>query len=243
MFRAERDPETRAPGTRIASAISSWLRACRSFSGAASRTTSCSTLAERGHAAGPRRCSTQQVRRMLADPRSDALVRNFAGQWLHLRNLRTRAAQSDEFPDFDDNLRQAFRRETELLFESIMREDRSVTRSAVGGLHLRQRTAGSALRNPERLRQPVPPGHGDGRGAEGSAGPGKHSGGDLARQADVAGAARQVDSREPAGHAAAAAAAGRAAAQGERRRSAAARPCASRWRSTGRTRSARAATA
>ena len=72
----------------------------------------------------------QQVRRMLADPRADALVTNFAGQWLQLRNLRTRAAQSEVFPDFDDNLRQAFRRETELLFESIMREDRSVARSA-----------------------------------------------------------------------------------------------------------------
>jgi mono/diheme cytochrome c family protein len=67
-----------------------------------------------------------QVRRMLADPRSQALVSNFAGQWLHLRNVRSVLPNSDEFPDFDDNLRQSFQRETELLFESIMREDRSV---------------------------------------------------------------------------------------------------------------------
>ena len=67
-----------------------------------------------------------QVRRMLADPRASALVSNFAGQWLHLRNVRSVSPNSDEFPDFDDNLRQAFRRETELLFESILREDRSV---------------------------------------------------------------------------------------------------------------------
>jgi hypothetical protein len=67
-----------------------------------------------------------QVRRMLADPRSDALVRNFAGQWLFLRNLQSVRPDSDEFPNFDDNLRQAFRRETELFFESIVREDRSV---------------------------------------------------------------------------------------------------------------------
>jgi mono/diheme cytochrome c family protein len=68
----------------------------------------------------------QQVRRMLADTRSSALVSNFAGQWLQLRNVRSVQPNSDEFPDFDDNLRQAFRRETELLFESLIREDRNV---------------------------------------------------------------------------------------------------------------------
>jgi mono/diheme cytochrome c family protein len=68
----------------------------------------------------------QQVRRMLADPRAEALVTNFAGQWLQLRNVRSVQPNSDEFPDFDDNLRQAFRRETELLFMSIVRDDRNV---------------------------------------------------------------------------------------------------------------------
>jgi mono/diheme cytochrome c family protein len=68
----------------------------------------------------------QQVRRMLADPKSDALVSNFAGQWLQLRNLRTLLPNSDEFPDFDDNLRQALQRETELFFGSVIREDRNV---------------------------------------------------------------------------------------------------------------------
>jgi mono/diheme cytochrome c family protein len=68
----------------------------------------------------------QQVRRMMADPRADALVTNFASQWLYLRNLRGVAPDLESFPNFDDNLRQAFRRETELFFRSIMREDRSV---------------------------------------------------------------------------------------------------------------------
>ncbi len=63
---------------------------------------------------------------MLADPRVDALVENFAGQWLQLRNLRGIVPNPDTFPDFDDNLRQAFRREAELFFASIVREDRSV---------------------------------------------------------------------------------------------------------------------
>jgi hypothetical protein len=67
-----------------------------------------------------------QVRRMLADPRASALTTNFAGQWLGLRNLSAHAPVVDEFPDFDDNLRQAFRRETELLFNSLLEEDRSV---------------------------------------------------------------------------------------------------------------------
>jgi hypothetical protein len=68
----------------------------------------------------------QQVRRMLADPKAEALVRNFAGQWLQLRNLRNTQPDPEEFPDFDDQLREGFARETELFFESIFREDRSV---------------------------------------------------------------------------------------------------------------------
>jgi hypothetical protein len=68
----------------------------------------------------------RQVRRMLADPKAEALVSNFAGQWLHLRNVPNVLPNSDLFPDFDDNLRQSMRRETELLFESIIREDRNV---------------------------------------------------------------------------------------------------------------------
>jgi hypothetical protein len=67
-----------------------------------------------------------QVARMLADPRATALVTNFAGQWLQLRNLQRVSPDPMKYPDFDDNLRQAFRRETEMLFESIMREDRSI---------------------------------------------------------------------------------------------------------------------
>jgi hypothetical protein len=67
----------------------------------------------------------QQVRRMLASPKADALVTNFAGQWLYLRNLAAASPDARTFPDFDDNLRQAFRRETELFVDSIMREDRS----------------------------------------------------------------------------------------------------------------------
>jgi hypothetical protein len=68
----------------------------------------------------------KQVRRMLADRRSQALVENFGGQWLYLRNLANAAPDLSTFPDFDESLRKAFRRETELFFESIVREDRGV---------------------------------------------------------------------------------------------------------------------
>ncbi len=68
----------------------------------------------------------QQVKRMLADPKSDALIANFAEQWLFLRNLKSSSPNLDAYPDFDDNLRQAMKQETELFFGSIMHEDRSV---------------------------------------------------------------------------------------------------------------------
>jgi hypothetical protein len=68
----------------------------------------------------------KQVRRMLADHRSNSLTMNFASQWLHLRNLDSIRPDLRRYPDFDDNLRQAFRKETELFVESIFREDHSV---------------------------------------------------------------------------------------------------------------------
>ena len=66
-----------------------------------------------------------QVRRMLADERARALGANFAGQWLYLRNLKSKYPIDDIFPDFDDNLRRSMQRETEMLFESVVLEDRS----------------------------------------------------------------------------------------------------------------------
>ncbi len=67
-----------------------------------------------------------EVTRMLASPKSGALVENFVGQWLELRNLDTASPDPDRFPDFDGELRDAMRRETELFFETVMHEDRSI---------------------------------------------------------------------------------------------------------------------
>jgi mono/diheme cytochrome c family protein len=68
----------------------------------------------------------KQVRRMLADPKSEALITNFTGQWLNVRSMKASEPVVNLFPDFDDNLRNAFQRETELFFDSIVHEDRSV---------------------------------------------------------------------------------------------------------------------
>src|SRR6201999_2280067 len=64
--------------------------------------------------------------RMLADPRSSTLIKNFAGQWLFLRNIAGIQPDTTAFPNFDENLRQALGQETELLLESTLRDDRSV---------------------------------------------------------------------------------------------------------------------
>ena len=82
-------------------------------------------LAESGRLRDPAVLEAQ-VRRMLADSRSMALVSNFAGQWLYVRNMRLVFPDPEAFPEFDDNLRDAFQRETELFVESILRGDHSV---------------------------------------------------------------------------------------------------------------------
>ena len=125
VFRVERDPGTVVEGTpyritdvELASRLSFFLWSSIPDD-------ELLRVAEEGKLKDPATLEAQ-VRRMLADPRSKALVDNFAGQWLQLRNVRNVQPNSDLFPDFDDNLRQAFKRETEMLFESIMREDRPV---------------------------------------------------------------------------------------------------------------------
>ncbi len=84
------------------------------------------TLAAANHLHEPKQLDAE-VRRMLADPRSEALIANFAGQWLYLRNLKSAQPDIFTYPNFDDNLLDSMRRETELFFGSIIREDRNVT--------------------------------------------------------------------------------------------------------------------
>jgi mono/diheme cytochrome c family protein len=125
LFRAEPDPANVAPGTiyrlgdlELASRLSFFL-----WSSIPDE--ELLTAAAQGKLKDARELD-RQVRRMLADPRAEALARNFAGQWLFLRNLQGHAPDNAAFPNFDHNLRQAFRRETEMLFDAVRREDRSV---------------------------------------------------------------------------------------------------------------------
>ena len=84
------------------------------------------TLAEQGQLRDADTLEAQ-VRRMIADSRADAMIENFVGQWLQLRNLESRVKPDFLlYPDFDDNLRKAFRRETEMLFANVLREGRPV---------------------------------------------------------------------------------------------------------------------
>ncbi|WP_165226121.1 DUF1592 domain-containing protein [Aquisphaera insulae] len=125
LFRIEPDPQGAAPGSAyrvpdvpLASRLSFFLWSSMPDD-------ELLDLAEAGRLAEPATVAAQ-ARRMLADPRSSSLTTNFAAQWLHLRNLDAITPDLRLFPDFDDNLRQAFRRETELLFDDVLRRDRSI---------------------------------------------------------------------------------------------------------------------
>jgi Protein of unknown function (DUF1592)/Protein of unknown function (DUF1588)/Protein of unknown function (DUF1585)/Protein of unknown function (DUF1587)/Protein of unknown function (DUF1595)/Cytochrome C oxidase, cbb3-type, subunit III len=125
VFRFERDPSTIAAGAayriddlELASRLSFFLWSSIPDD-------ELLNLAVAGKLSDPATL-TGQVRRMLADSRSQALATNFAAQWLYLRNLKNFAPDPNEFPDFDDNLRQSLLTETEMFFGSIVKEDRNV---------------------------------------------------------------------------------------------------------------------
>lgn len=125
LFRVEHDPADVAPGTayhvsdvELASRLSFFL-----WSSVPDDELLDAAIA--GKLSDPR-VLEHQVRRMLADERAKSLSTNFGGQWLYLRNLDSIAPDPRLYPDFDDNLRQGLRRETELFLDSIRREDRSV---------------------------------------------------------------------------------------------------------------------
>jgi hypothetical protein len=122
LFRIERDP---APGEvrrlddfELASRLSYFLWSSMPDE-------ELFALAEQGRLSEPEVLEAQ-ARRMIADPRARALVENFGGQWLQLRNLAAARPDPARFPDFDEELRQAMRTETELFFEEVLRRDRSI---------------------------------------------------------------------------------------------------------------------
>ena len=125
LFRIEHDPANVAPGTPYRLSDLDLASRLSFFLWSSIPDEELVDLAAEGKLGNPA-VREAQVRRMLGDPRSRALVENFAGQWLYLRNLRTVAPDATQFPEFDANLRLALRRETELFIESQVREDRAV---------------------------------------------------------------------------------------------------------------------
>ena len=124
LFRVERDPIDARPETAYALNDTEMASRLSYFLWSSGPDDELLDLAEQGRLNDPA-VLAQQARRMLADPRSKELVRNFAGQWLYLRNLRGVVPDAVVFPEFDENLRDAFLQETELFVESLIREDRS----------------------------------------------------------------------------------------------------------------------
>src|SRR6185369_14636690 len=125
LFRVEVDPDKTAAGTAYRISELELASRLSFFLWSSLPDDALLDLAIRGELRRPG-VLDKHVRRMLADPRSYNLASNFAGQWLRLRNLTSVDPNVRLYPDFDDNLRQAFRQETELFVDSIVREDRSV---------------------------------------------------------------------------------------------------------------------
>jgi len=144
-----------------------------------------------------------QVRRMLADPRSRSLVTNFAAQWLHLGALESIEPDARRFIDFDDNLRQGMRQETETLLREHLARRSQRDGPDLRRLHVRQRAARETLRDSVHLRQPVPTRlvAAIGAAARRAVATGKHPYRDLVCHAHLARDPRQMDSRQPARHA------------------------------------------
>jgi hypothetical protein len=125
LFRVERDPATVAPGAAYRVSDLSLASRLSFFIWSSIPDDELLDLAASGKLREPATLA-QQVRRMMADPKASALVENFAGQWLQLRNIAQVAPNERTFPDFDELLRRAMRRETELFVEHNLREDRSL---------------------------------------------------------------------------------------------------------------------
>ena len=174
-------------------------------------------VATRGQLSDPTMLD-QQVRRMIADPRSSVLVNDFVDQWLQVRNIRDVRPNVELFPEFDENLRTSLQRETELFVESQLRDDRSVVDLLNADYTYVDEPTGAALRDRGRVRRSLPAGVARRLAAWRSARARECPDGNVLFRPHVTGAAGQVAPRYDFGRAPARAATGRAGASHTRRR-------------------------
>ena len=153
---SRRRRRTSRPGRTTGSATSSSRRGCRSSSGAASPTTSCSTLAAAEQAVRTEDARARRCKRMLADPRSEALSTRFAAQWLRLQDLEKVHPDAFLFPDYDQQLADDDAARDRAVLQRHRQERPQHPRSVHGRLHVRERAARQALRHSERRRPGVP---------------------------------------------------------------------------------------
>jgi len=125
LFRVQRDPVDTQPGQAYAVSDIELASRLSFFLWSSLPDDELLGLAERGSLRSPG-VLDRQVRRMMADDRAQAFIENFVGQWLYLRNLEGQYPDPAAFPEFDENLRQAFQRETELFIDDQIRSDRSI---------------------------------------------------------------------------------------------------------------------
>ena len=125
LFRIEQDPADAQPGAMYAISDIELASRMSFFLWSSPPDDELLNLAERGALREPGMLE-QQVQRMMADPRADAFIKNFVGQWLYLRNLEDFYPDPAAFPEFDENLRTALQRETELFIDDQIRSDASL---------------------------------------------------------------------------------------------------------------------
>jgi hypothetical protein len=200
IFRLEKEPDYARPGTTYRVADVDLASRLSFFLWGTPPDQELLTLASQGKLTAPGALE-KQAKRMLADPRSDALGTRFAAQWLRLQDIDKVHPDPNNYPNFDDNLASDMHRETELFFNSLVRDDRSVT---------------DLFRANYTFVNDASPGYGwgvsgdqfprriSGRHAPRVAGAGRHARANLPRQPYVAGAARQVGDGSPDGLTAAA---------------------------------------
>ena len=213
LYRIERDPAGAAPGSVHAVSDLELASRLSFFLWSSIPDDELLNVAAAGKLKQPE-VLEQQVKRMLADPRSESMVNNFAAQWLYLRDVDVKDPDLFVFREFDEGLRQSFEKETQLFLDSVLRENRSVIELLTANYTFVNERLAKHYGIPNIRGSRIPACHLPERQSPGrAAGTGQHPAADLVFDAHLAGAAGQIRSGESAGVAASSASAQRSLAE------------------------------